>query len=312
MKDTATYKQTLIKTINTIHTDLNGIQCQLAEYVKSVKEGDNSVKTDTIFTVTVTLSIFILGILVDRVIKHCDRKRLEKERRTFFLYHITRANARLVSKLQETYLKYAKEISIDTGLTSTPPKVISSDFQRLLGIDYEQLFSAFKTKDVFSRVQSQIEFIDTVLKEVQGFHIRVYDESGIVREELAKISDEYLGLLSDYTKLQRATNANFTLSQTYNLLNNGIIRYYKELAGTRQLSVFYKEIVKPVQTRIVDSGEHDTDSILGAVAEKGRRLAHVVSRLEQILEEVSKQYETYSNYMRSANENLNTDIPILK
>ena len=170
------------KTADSIHKDLSGIRCEIVEYTKSQKQDKSSVSNDTIFTVIVTLSVFILGIIVDRLLKLCDRIKKEKDLRTFFLYHLKRTDTSLVVKLKDAYLEYSTTTTIDTGISSTPPQIISSDFQRLLNTNFEELFKAYEKKEVLSKILSRIEFIDKVQIQVNDFHDRVYADSGHVRD----------------------------------------------------------------------------------------------------------------------------------
>lgn len=312
MKDSLTYKQIVLKTGNTVHNDLQEIQKSLSEYVHNSAADGSSVKADTIFTVLVTISIFAIGIIIDRWLKNCDKKDLEKSKREYLLFHLRRANEEFLLRLKGLYEEYSKRDFLDDGMTSTPPRIISSDFQRLLKTNYEDLFMAFSDKEALSKSQSQIEFVDEVLREVNGFHSRVYKESGLVRDILAKISDEYLGLLDKYTKEERASNSTYKESQTYKLINDSIVRYYTELAGTRQLSVFHNEIVRVIQEKIVETNEYQTNPNLTKVAEKGRQLSQTVSRLKQIHSEISTQYKNFSEYMRDASNDLTVEIPKLK
>jgi flagellar capping protein FliD len=52
--------------------------------------------------------------------------------------------------------------------------------------------------------------------------------------------------------------------------------------------------------------------LLTEVAEKGRKLSHLVTKLTAKTKEIADQYYVFSNYMESANKELNKLIPDLK
>jgi hypothetical protein len=210
MKDTltkkSTYYDTHIKTSETVRNDINGIYKELIEYNKLQRQEKAGVSSDTIYTVKITLFIFILGIFIERLIKFADKKNKDTDQKKFFLFHLNQANNLLFKKLKEVYKKLHDDISIDTGLESTPPKVISSDFQRLLNLNHEELFKAYKNKNVLSKILGQIEFVDKIQIEVNKFHDRVLQDSGNLRDNLENQSDEYLSLLSRYIEWEKLNN----------------------------------------------------------------------------------------------------------
>lgn len=299
-------------TIDSIHKDLKGIRCEINHYRKDQEQDKSSVSNDTVFTVVVTLSIFVIGIIIDRLLKYFERIKKEEELRAFFEYHLLRTNDKMVPKLKEAYENYSKDTTIDTGITSTPPKVLSSDFQRLIHTNFEGLFKAYTSKEVLSKVLSNIELIDKVQIEVNNFHDRVYANTGEIRDELEKHSDIYLGLLSAYVKKEKSTNANYANSETYKLISASIKTYYTEIAGTRQLERFYQDIIRAIQKHIVDNGEYLTHPILEEVAENGRKLSHIVSKLQQRTKEIVDQYKVFSGHMDDANKSLTTLTKELK
>ncbi|MCX8486115.1 MAG: hypothetical protein ORN53_02865, partial [Crocinitomicaceae bacterium] len=112
----------------------------------------DEISSDTIFTVVVTLSIFIFGITIDRFLKWLDKYRKKEKLKSYFEYHLNKVNEGLIPKLRDGYKKFYFITDVNSGLTSTPPKVLSSDFERILHIDNSELFYAFSDKEVLSKV----------------------------------------------------------------------------------------------------------------------------------------------------------------
>ncbi|MES2680090.1 MAG: hypothetical protein V4635_09410 [Bacteroidota bacterium] len=306
------YLQTLSKTSESVSKDLHGIHTELIEYNKLQRQEKPQVSSDTIYTVKVTLFIFIIGIIIDRLLKLIDRKWKEANSRKYFIFHLNQINTHLTTKLRDAYKKFHDITDVDTGITSTPPIVISSDFQRLLTINHEEIFKAYAKKEILSKIMGQIAFIDKVQIQVAEFHERVREDSGKVRDELENKNDEYLSLLSKYIEWEKQNNPNHGSSETYNLINGLVIKYYKEISGTRKLTVFYSDIIRVIQEKIVSTNEFRTHLILAEVAENGRKLSHLITKLTDKTKEITDQYLVFSNYMDSAKNKLDSLIPTLK
>lgn len=313
-------KDTLINKTVKINPEVNIADSTKSELVKSYKEyieykkpqiqEKTMVSPDTIYAVRVTLFIFVLGIIVDRFLRFIDKKIKEYKLKKFFIFHLNQANTDLITKLKDAYKDFYEETNINTGITSTPPKVISGDFQRLININNEELFNAYRKKDVLSKILGYIEFVEKVQIEVENFHERVLIDSDKIREDLENQSDEYLGLLSKFIEKKNQNITEYPV--TFDLINNLVIKYYTELSGTRQLSVFYSDIIRTIQEHLVNTGEYKTNEVLSEIAEKGRKLSHIITKLTQKTSEITEQYKVFSEYMDNANQALNNLMPELK
>ena len=267
----------------------------------------DEISSDTIFTVVVTLSIFIIGIAIDRFLKWLDSNSKRKKLKSYFEYHLKKVNEGLIPKLRDGYKKFYFITDVNSGITSTPPKVLSSDFERILHIDNSELFYAFTDKEVLSKVLGQIDFVSKMQAEVDNFHSLVLGQSTQLREEIKYLSDEYISLLAEYGEMEKANK-----DDTSTLFNSSVIYYYKELAGKRKLTVFYKNIIRPIQEHLISSGLHRTHSKAKEIAEKGRKISHVYNELRHRSVEVRIQYRVFSKYMDDTSKTLSELIKELK
>jgi len=267
----------------------------------------DEISTDTIFTVIVTLSIFIIGIIIDRLIKWFDNFLKRKKFKSYFKYHLIKVSTALIPKLRDGYRKFYQITDVNSGITITPPKVLSSDFERLLHIDNSELFHAFKEKDVLSKVLSQLDFVSKIQNEVDNFHAVALNQSGQLREDLKKLADEYISLLAKYGEFEKDKKG-----VTNTLFTDSVFYYYHELAGKRKLTDFYRKIIRPVQEHLVSSGLYKTHPKATEIAEMGRRISHVYGELRHRSVEVRIQYRVFSKYMDETCKNLNELLTKLK
>ncbi|MCF8322509.1 MAG: hypothetical protein K9I26_05135 [Flavobacterium sp.] len=268
---------------------------------------NDEISSDTIFTVVVTLSIFILGIAIDRFVKWLDKNSKKEKLKSYFEYHLIKVNEGLIPKLRDRYKKYYLFTDVDSGLTSTPPKVLSTDFERLLHIDNSELFYTFLDKEILSKVLSQIDFVSKIQSEVDNFHSLVLGQSKQLREEIKILSNEYISLLAEYAEMEKTNKG-----ATYSLINDWVLLYYNELAGKRKLSDFYKKIIRPIQEYLIKSQLFRTNWKAMEIAEKGREISHLYYELRHQSIEVRIQYRVFSNYMNNTSNTLSELIIKLK
>jgi hypothetical protein len=253
-----------------------------------------------------------LGIIIDRTLKWFDKAKKKEDNRKYFMFHLNQVTPNLTTKLKDAYENFHKNTNIDTGIKSTPPVVISSDFQRLLNINHEAVFDAFKEKEILSKILGHIALIDKVQLQVSEFHIKVLGDSGKIRDELEIRIDEYISLLCKYLGSEKRDNSALQTSETYVLVNDLVVKYYTEIAGTRRLADFQSKIVTVIQERIVSTDEFRANPIVGEIAENGKTLTHLISKLTDKTKEITDEYKVYSDYMDNANKAMAILIPTLK
>jgi len=297
---------------DSVNKQLRAIKTEIQKANMEEKQAKNKVSPDTAYTVKITLLVFIAGIIIDRSLKKIDSMIKNYRRRKYFRFHINQIQNYFLPKLRDAYSSLVYQTDIDSGITSTPPRVVSSDFQRLSTINYEELFEAYSKNDVLSKVLGQIAFVQKVQDLVEEFHNKVRDDSDKVREQLNAKTDEYMTSLNEYLEWERLNNSDFMNSPTFSLINSLVITYYREFAGSRSLSIFYRQVIRVIQEHIIEIDGHRKHPHLAIVAENGRRLSHLVSTLKVKTTEILDQYEVFSKYTEDARLSLQTHVPTLK
>ncbi|MES2397873.1 MAG: hypothetical protein V4549_17810, partial [Bacteroidota bacterium] len=131
MKDTVLIDSLVTK------TDLTNLTDRLADKITSTIS--NSVETigkeeklwglftyDTVFTVVVTLLIFIIGICIDRLIKYWDKLKKQKESRLYFKHFLDIIIDKTCPQLIKLYNEVYQNNGIDAGIPTAPPKILTS------------------------------------------------------------------------------------------------------------------------------------------------------------------------------------------
>ncbi len=155
--------ETLKRQDESLHT----INETIARSIHSDNKFLNMFSYDTVFTVFVTIFIFIIGIIIDRLLKYCDKKNREKELIAYFKIYLTRIAEKTSLKLIELYRKYYRTTNIDSGIPLTAPKILTGDFQRIRNITdkelhrsiYKNLPKSKEKVEVLPKILNCIDFI---------------------------------------------------------------------------------------------------------------------------------------------------------
>ncbi|MEO9473877.1 MAG: hypothetical protein ABJG68_00160 [Crocinitomicaceae bacterium] len=270
------------------------------------------ISNDALFSTLITVIIFSLGIIINILLKRRDKRILRSEMRSYIKHHIDEMLAGYTPVLKEAYLKLSNDTTIDSGIPMTPPKLLSNDFQRILSVDIVELHKAVVNKKSLSGLISQIEFLNRLLDEVQFYHERVLEDTKKHRSQLENSIYQYIELLAEFIEHEDKINPEGERSEAYNLFNGGILKYYTEIAGQRELQKLYDEIIRTNQEFIVTSQLYKTNPLGQKIAELGKKLSHEFSNLQGITTEFKEQYNSFSELVNKAESSINKKVAEIK
>lgn len=261
--------------------------------VKVLNEKTNSmVSNDTIFTVLVTLSVFITGIIIDRLIKSYEKGKNKKRIRKHFVYYKNRISNDLLPRLVEGYKKFYQIISIDAGILKTPPKFLTEDFKRFINLDTKELLFAFNYNKNISEILSLVDYVENLTIANEKYHDSILLTSNDIRTTLSKQVEDYFYLLAEYTEIEKQS-AYYSNDPAWQLINSSIFLYYDEYAGKRTLTKFYKNILRPIQETLIKLKYHKTKPIANKITELGKAISLRYNDLRILTIEVKCEYRFY-------------------
>ncbi len=266
---------------------------------------------DTAFTVIFTLIIFISGILIDRWLKSKNEKAELKKLKDYFNNQFNDLKTNIVPELIKAYKKsYQDVISLDNGLPTSAPKILTNTYDRLANLESPLLFKTFKNSTDFNIAFSQIDFIKKLMNEIDEYHSISLNRSSALRINIAKLDTPYIGKLVEYIEIQRNTNIHHTNDPTFQLISGKISHYRQNIAGKRNLTKYYKEIIRPIQEHLVQTNLFRTDTTCNEIAEMGKQISHKFNELRLIFIEIRLQYRTFCQILdrtKTKLENINTE-----
>lgn len=262
---------------------------------------------DTVFTVFTTLLVFALGIFVDRLIKHLDRIRQQKELRLYFKHFLDIITDRTCPQLASMYEEVYKTSGINEGIKSTPPKVLTGDLTRIRSIQDKHLFRAFKNKAPYSEIISHLDFLELVIFEVDSFHNRVRSKSDELKKPLQNDVNKYFDVLGKYLEHVRLSNPQYPgLAEFRDLVNNSILMYHQEPRMKRKFTEVYIRIIRPIQRQVVQSNIFRADPIGYEIAELGKQISIQFHYVRIVTIEFRLEYRKFSRYIKETQAALST------
>ncbi len=247
---------------------------------------------DTIFTVVITLSIFVLGIIIDRFIKRYESFRKRQKLKIYFKYYLDKIIDRYSLRLAEIYKKTYQTTNINTGFSITPPKILTGDFKRIENIDDHELFHAIKQPNSISAILSHLDFIEKITFEIENFHIKIRAESDELRKPMQGNVNEYFNLLAKYVEHVRVNNPQYEHRDEFRTLVNDSILSQQQISRA-DLKTVYRKIVRPIQKKVVETNIFRLDSIGKEIADMGKIISMEYNYLKSITTTFRLEYRRF-------------------
>jgi hypothetical protein len=256
---------------------------------------------DTVFTVVVTLTIFILGVIADRALKYSDQQRERRGLRLFIKTNLDKIIGKSSTNISKVYKDFYQSTTIDTGLPPFPPKVLTGDFERLNKISVNKIFESIDQKDSLSVILSHLDFIEKLPSEVHKYHLHCHSESESIRKPLQVSVNEYINLLAIFVEHIKKDNPEYEYRQQFfELINNSISKYYNEISNTRQLKRFYKTILRPIQDMGVVTNIFRKDKDAFEIIKKGKEISHQYNAARHLTIECRLEYRKFHQMMEES------------
>lgn len=267
---------------------------------------------DTVFTVSVTIAIFVFGIIADRLLKHFQEKKEQREYRSYFMSQLRIITQKIGPNLISGYKQtYQTEIGIDNGIPTTPPKILTNTFDRILNMESSKLFKSFtkNEKNKLNKLLSEIDFLSNLLLEINQYHNVVLQRSETTRNIISQLDYSHHRKLIDFIEFERVNNPNYALDPTYILITQKLDYYNEQIAGKRNLKAYYKNIVRPVQLQLVQNTNLFRAHPVGSeIAEIGKQFATKYSELKLLVTEVKLEYRKLTFSIKESLSNISSLI----
>ena len=292
-----------------LKTEILALQNQV---IKTDKRIIPFVNNETVFSVTTTISIFILGILIDRIYKWITKLKERKVLRSYFEHNIKELTTSYTSILADQYKRAYFDNDINSGIPLTRPVLLSGVLNRFKEIDSKELYKSYKDLKLLAKVRDKVDVIIMLEEQVDQYHLTSRQTSQEQRKVLADLTDDYIAALVELSEEFKKSDPNYSSNSIYLLVVSSIQKNYAEFAGKRVVTRFYREINRPIQHALVESKLYKELDSAYKVATIGKDWAHKYHGLRVLSVEIRLQYRVFAKIAAKTNDFLKTNINTLK
>lgn len=304
-------QDSLFVQVKNLNENISSIHSDLHNHLNQKTDTFLGVSNDTIFTVVFTILIFALGILIDRLIKRNNEQKELQKLKDYFNNQFDDLKRNIVPELRNGYKKFYQEtISLDNGIPTTAPKILTNTYDRLSNLESPLLFKTFKNSSDFNTAFSQIDFIRNLMVVVDDYHSIVVQRSETLKSVFVGLDKKYLDKVVEFTEYEKNNNPNYRQDPTFLLLDSKVQYYHQNIIGKRALTDYYKNIIRPIQTQIVNTNLFRTHPVAKEISVLGRDISHQYNHLRMLYIEIRSQYRYFTQVLNrtiSKLESLNTE-----
>lgn len=252
---------------------------------------------DTIFTVSITILIFILGVVIDRLYKYCQEKsKIKKLRKLFFDYYSKFYENTLIPTTK-AFREYCYDISIDSGIPLTPPLLLTNDFELINNVEFVKVAECIEYTDTIYKSKNHMYILMNLMQETRNYHNVVLASSTKLREEIQNLTEDYINFVLNC--IEKEKNSGNYDSKIWEVVNERIFYYLTEIKGGRNLSAFYKKVLREIQNHLIDNNYFRTNFLAKEISTKGREYSRKYYYLRIQTIEIKLQYRTtYMTFLK--------------
>ena len=291
-------QDSLFVQVKNLNENISSIHSDLHNHLNQGKDTILGVSYDTFFTVVFTILIFVIGVLIERWIKRNNEKNELNKLKDYFNNQFDDLKNNIVPDLRNGYKKFYQDtISLDNGVPTTAPKVLTNTYDRLYNLESPLLFKTFENSSEFNLAFSQIDFMRNLMIEVDNYHSIVVKRSDIFKSVFTELDKKFMDKVVQFTEFEKNNNPHYVQDPTYQLLNSKVQYYHQNIVGKRALVDYYKSVIRPIQTQIVSTNLFRTHPIGREISILGRDISHQYNHLRILYVEIRQQYRYFTQVL---------------
>ena len=129
------------------NVQLKGLNTELKIVSSNIEKLSNNklfgkIGYDTVFTVSVTLSIFVLGVIIDRIFKLIGNLKKQNKIKRYFCNNVKKFSDNLLTPMKGALREFYLQHDINTGIPLTAPRILTSEVARIADLDFKDIMES--------------------------------------------------------------------------------------------------------------------------------------------------------------------------
>lgn len=264
------------------------------------------ISNDTLFTIIITISIFALGLLINWQVRKWETKRNRNIIKRFIKKHLDAIIDNDFKEIALEFEKYSESIEPSITIPSTPPKIETTNIERLRTISSKEIYSSLEEKSESLNIQIDIDFLYKIFEESKKTHL-------IFSEKKDNLSEKQLICLNNYTdSLVNFSNSVNLISDTEKDLQKRVEETLKTLFTDlpKQISMnkFNAETIEPFNELIFTDFYLRKNLDIKRILDSGQDLKRVFNLIEAFAVETKDKYKDFADDINKYLTHLESEI----
>lgn len=270
------------------------------------------ISNDTLFTVIITLIVFLLGEFVKWLFKRNQQLKKNKETRRFIKYYLDLIIP-YAKQVEDGYKKVAEATTINTGLDIFSPKVFKNDWRKILNIDAREIYDSFQEKEQINKIIRQLDVIDENVTMCEMYHHLLRKKTDIFTRKLQKKYKAFKKSVFSYTEQIRKEKPNdYRNDGIYVFLNESMLLHIADVKENHRNTIkFYTETLRPILIYLVDNDLYRESQYAENITNEANRFSNLIFELTKELEDFKIQYAEYSKNINKARLSIMENLDLI-
>ena len=267
------------------------------------------ISNDTLFTLLITSAVIFLVEISKSLIQNYTIKRQEKQLRKFIKVHLDKILP-YIEIIEYKYQELSSQAKVETGIYVLPAKVFMFDFKIVLNSDLRELYKSFKEKNKIINIVSQLDSISEYINHSEIYHNRAFTRTEKLQNSINIKYDEFLNSASIFLEEFRKEYPNrYQQMDDFKFLNEKLLIHSKYIAaGTRNISIFYKEILRPILVYIVDNKLASESQNANKILSIARDFSNIYFEFDNEINAYKQQFYLFSITIKDIRESILKNI----
>lgn len=265
------------------------------------------ISDDTIFTVVVTIGIFVFGILIERFISLYKQFQEKREIVDIVWMNLKKTIHNALPKVKDMYKTRIELISLKTGILSSSDKLIAEEVFVPLSLNYQLLFKAFTDKNTVIGIVNCTKLIQEVFSNIDAEHREVYKETNIIEKQISLELGKLFSLLDEYINIGQDKNWHMS-DKRFQMIYEINKSFDRSLGGHKNIEYLKNEFLISLYEQFKIDNYFNKDRDVFRIFTSVKEILVLIIRIENNQKTLKDAYCKYIGNISEAEERLSKHL----